>query len=90
MTTQWNCFDSLHPSTQEAETSDNTLTLNGRTATSTYTAATKTFSNQSPAGRQSTTTIDTQGRITREQVDSLEPVAFSTTRGADCIRDVGK
>jgi RHS repeat-associated protein len=59
-----------------------TLTLNGRTATSTYSAATKTFTDVSPAGRQSTTIIDTQGRVTRTQVDALEPVVFSyDTRG---------
>jgi RHS repeat-associated protein len=59
-----------------------TLTLNGRTATSTYSATTKAFTDQSPAGRQSTTTIDAQGRVVREQVDSLEPVAFAyDTRG---------
>jgi len=55
----------------------NTLTLNGRTGTSTYTAATKTLTDTSPAGRQVATTIDAQGRVSREQVTGLEPVAFT-------------
>ena len=54
-----------------------TLTLNGRAATSTYTAATKTFIDRSPANRQLTRTLDAQGRVVRGQVDSLEPVAFT-------------
>ena len=45
--------------------STDTITLNGRTATSTYDAATKTFTDRSPANRQVTSTIDAQGRVTR-------------------------
>ncbi len=54
-----------------------TVTLNGRTATSTYTAATKTITDTSPAGRQVTSTIDAQGRVSREQVTGLEPITFT-------------
>jgi RHS repeat-associated protein len=54
-----------------------TLTLNGRSATSTYNAATRTFTDRSPANRLVTSTIDAQGRVVREQVDSLEPIAFT-------------
>ena len=54
-----------------------TITLNGRAATSTYTASTKTRTDRSPANRVVTTTLDAQGRVVREQVDSLEPVAFT-------------
>jgi RHS repeat-associated protein len=59
-----------------------TITLNGRAATSTYTASTKIITDRSPAGRQVTRTLDAKGRVVREQVDSLEPVAYSyDTRG---------
>ena len=58
-------------------TQTDTRTLNGRAATSTYTASTKTFTDRSPANRQVTRTLDAQGRVVREQVDSLEPVAFT-------------
>jgi len=51
--------------------------LNGRTATSTYTASTKTRTDRSPANRVATTTLDTQGRVVRAQADSLAPVAFA-------------
>jgi RHS repeat-associated protein len=54
-----------------------TFTVNGRTATSTYTASTKTRTDRSPANRVVTTILDTQGRTVREQVDSLEPIAFT-------------
>ena len=45
-----------------------TVTLNGRTATSTYNAATKTTTTTSAAGRTATGTIDTQGRLLSAQV----------------------
>jgi YD repeat-containing protein len=57
--------------------STDTVALNGRTATSTYNASTKTIINRSPAGRQVTTTLDAQGRILREQVDGLGPITFT-------------
>ena len=37
----------------------------------------KTLTDRSPANRVATTTLDAQGRVVREQVDSLEPVAFT-------------
>jgi RHS repeat-associated protein len=54
-----------------------TVTLNGRTATSTYTAATKTLTDTSPANRQVTSTLDPQGRILTTQVTGLEPITFA-------------
>ncbi len=57
--------------------SSDSITLNGRTATRTYSASTKTFTDQSPGGRQVTTTIDAQGRVLRELVTGLEPVSFT-------------
>jgi RHS repeat-associated protein len=56
----------------------NTLTeevdINGRTYTSNYNAATKTFTNSTPQARQSTATIDALGRVTQSQVTGLLPV----------------
>lgn len=49
-------------------------TLNGRTATDMFNAATRTTTSTSAAGRQSTTVIDTQGRITQAQIAGLFPV----------------
>jgi len=54
-----------------------TFSLNGRSATSTYTASTKTRTDRSPANRLVTTTVDAQGRVIRQQQDALEPVAFT-------------
>jgi RHS repeat-associated protein len=54
-----------------------TVTLNGRTGTSTYTAATKTLTDTSPAGRQVTSTLDPQGRVLTTQVTGLAPITFA-------------
>ncbi|CDI04394.1 exported hypothetical protein [Candidatus Competibacter denitrificans Run_A_D11] len=54
-----------------------TATLNGRTATSIYTAATRTTVATSPAGRQRTAIVDTQGRITQAQVPGLATINTS-------------
>ncbi len=45
-----------------------------RTSTSHFEAASRTFTNTSPAGRVSTRTIDAQGRTTATQVTGLAPV----------------
>ncbi len=52
-----------------------TATLNGRTFTSAYNATTKTFTDTSPQGRQSSTTIDAQGRTRQMQVAGLAPTS---------------
>lgn len=54
----------------------NTLKINGRTYTSAYTAATKTFTDTTPVGRASTTTIDAQGRIVGQQFANLDPAIY--------------
>ncbi len=59
--------------TQLAET----LTLNGRKATSVYDAASRTVTATSPAGRKSTATINTLGLVTQAQLGSLLPVAIT-------------
>src|SRR5262249_20425948 len=46
---------------------NDTFSINGRSYTGNYTAATRTFVDTSPAGRQATTVIDTQGRTTGQQ-----------------------
>lgn len=51
--------------------------VNGRTFTTIYTGADRTFVEQSPAGRQHRTTIDALGRITLEQSADLSPVHYT-------------
>jgi RHS repeat-associated protein len=53
------------------------VTINGRTSTSVYDAATRTTTNTSAAGRTSTTEIDAFGRPTLTQTAGLAPVAYS-------------
>jgi RHS repeat-associated protein len=55
-------------------TLDDTRVLNGRTATSHFDAATRTFTTTSPAGRVVTRTIDLQGRTTSSQLTGLAAV----------------
>jgi RHS repeat-associated protein len=48
-----------------------TLTINGRVNTTAYTASTRTFVDTTPVGRQTTTVINTLGRITQQQFANL-------------------
>ncbi len=57
-------------------TQNDTLSINGRNYTSNYTAATRTFVETTPAGRQSTLVVDTQERPTQRQFANLEPVSY--------------
>ncbi len=52
----------------------NTTTVDGRTTTNTYTAATRTFVNTTPAGRTQTFTLDALGRFVQGQHGNLDPV----------------
>ncbi|QSA95834.1 PKD domain-containing protein [Methylococcus sp. EFPC2] len=52
-----------------------TTTLNGRSYSSAYAAATKTLTTTSPVGRQSKTVLDALGRTTQTQVTGILPVA---------------
>jgi RHS repeat-associated protein len=54
-----------------------TFTLNGRTTTSVYTAATRQFALTSAAGRPATAAIDALGRVTAEQLGGLAPRAYT-------------
>jgi len=54
-----------------------TLTLNGRTFTSSYSGAARTFTNTSAMGRRSTLPIDTLGRPISAAVEGLLPVTFA-------------
>jgi RHS repeat-associated protein len=58
-------------------TQTDTLAINGRTYRSTYTQDTKTLTTTTPAGRISTVTLDTKGRVVQEQVTGLEPVNYT-------------
>jgi RHS repeat-associated protein len=67
--------DPLNPLSLAA--SKDTLTVNSRTLTSSFDAASMTFTNTSPAGRVSTTTIDAQGRVIHTQASGLLAANFS-------------
>jgi RHS repeat-associated protein len=54
-----------------------TATVNSRTTTSTYTAATRAIVVTSPAGRTFTSVIDALGRVTSMQAGGLLPVAVT-------------
>ena len=54
-----------------------TLVINGRTYTSTFTQSTKQLVTTTPAGRTSTVTLDPQGRVVQEQVTGLEAVSYA-------------
>jgi RHS repeat-associated protein len=51
-----------------------TVTLNGRTHTTVYDAASKTFTATSAAARQTKAVIDSQGRVTQSQTTGLLPI----------------
>jgi YD repeat-containing protein len=58
-------------------TQQETFTFNGRTYTSNYDAATRTFTDISPAGRQQTMVIDSQGRPTFVQAAGLASLSYT-------------
>ncbi|HMS84684.1 MAG TPA: hypothetical protein PKD12_13620, partial [Nitrospira sp.] len=58
-------------------TQTDTLVINGRMYTSTYTQATRLLRTTTPAGRISDVTLDAKGRVVQEQVTGLEPVAYT-------------
>jgi RHS repeat-associated protein len=58
-------------------TQTDTLTLNGRTYTSMFDAASGTITGTSPEGRTETASLDSHGRVVAEQVPGLDPVEIS-------------
>ena len=52
-------------------------TINGRLWQSVYTGSTRTLRMTSPAGRVTTSTLNSHGRVTRIQVGTLTPIDFS-------------
>ncbi|MGH7165275.1 MAG: Ig-like domain-containing protein, partial [Nitrospiraceae bacterium] len=54
-----------------------TLLINGRSYTSTYTQATRLLSTTTPANRTSAVTLDAKGRVIQEQMTGLEPVSYT-------------
>ncbi len=59
-----------------------TISINGRIYISAYDAATQTYTDTTPEGRQVLTAVDAQGRIVSQQNASLEPLVFGyDTRG---------
>jgi RHS repeat-associated protein len=57
-------------------TQNDTFSINGRNYTSNFTAATRTFVDTTPVGRQMTTVVDTQYRPTQQQFANLDPVSL--------------
>ena len=55
----------------------NTTTVNDRTFTSIYDAATRVFTDTTPEGRQTTSTFDTQGQLTEFVIPGLAPIQFA-------------
>src|SRR6185503_2375545 len=53
------------------------VTVNGRTYTRVYSAATRTFTLTSPAGRQRTATLDARGRVIEAAWSGVTPVQIS-------------
>ncbi len=53
------------------------VTINNRTYTSSYDAATNTTTDISPEGRTSTTALDARGRVMQRTVAGLEPTTFA-------------
>jgi RHS repeat-associated protein len=60
-----------------------TLTVNGRTYTATYSAATKTITARTPLGRQSVTTLDDRGRVVQISRPGVLPISlhYETAHG---------
>jgi len=53
-----------------------TVSVNGKSSTSTYNVAAKTITSVSPAGRQTVTTLDSQDRVTKLEPANLAPTAY--------------
>ncbi|MGQ0811306.1 MAG: NHL domain-containing protein, partial [Nitrospiraceae bacterium] len=58
-------------------TQTDTLVINGRSYTSTYTQATRLLSTTTPQCRASQVTLDAKGRVVQEQVTGLEAVSYT-------------
>jgi RHS repeat-associated protein len=58
-------------------TQTDAVTINGRTYTRTYDAGTHTFTDTTPAGRQSVTTIDAKGRLVQFAVAGISPAQLA-------------
>jgi len=53
-----------------------TMRINGRTYTGLYDAASRTFTTTTPTGRESASTLDSQGRVTQIQIAGLYPTHY--------------
>ncbi len=63
--------------TQGLASLSDTLTHNGRTYVTTYTAATRTLQSRSPAGQTSTTTLDAKARVVGLELPGVLPVTYT-------------
>jgi RHS repeat-associated protein len=67
--------NNLHPLSLTTLTEK--VTVNGRSSSRVYDAASRTFTVNSAAGRTRVTTIDSQGRVIREQAAGLEAIVYT-------------
>jgi RHS repeat-associated protein len=58
-------------------TMTDTVTVNGKAATTSYDAATRTITSTSPMGRASATTVDTHGRPVRVSAPGVDDVTYA-------------
>jgi RHS repeat-associated protein len=59
------------------ESQTDTIDINGRTFTIAYDSGTNTITSTTPENRQATSTIDGQGRVTRQEITGIEPANFT-------------
>ena len=70
-----NLADPANPLSLTTQT--DTVKINGRTYTRAYDAASHTFTDTTPVGRQSVTTIDAKGRLVQAAVAGIAPVQLA-------------
>jgi RHS repeat-associated protein len=61
----------------DVATLTDSVTVNGRTFQTKYTAATRELESRSPKGRITTTTLDDEGRVTRMEMPGVLPVEYA-------------
>jgi len=58
-------------------TQTDTLTINSKTFTTSYTASNKSFLTTTPEGRQVSSQIDTNGKVVSQSITGIDPISFS-------------
>ena len=68
------------------QTQTDTVKINGKTYTTVYDAAARTFTSTTPLGRQSVITLDEQGRVVKVAVPGLAAVGFEYDERGRLVR----